>query len=215
MQAHQNTGEYVGREDHRGRQVNLLLVGSDDAFKSDVLARVFDQDHFRVIARSSALLDALVCLESGAVDVVLFSNEYREEELMLFSLDARRRGFSGLVLCAPDTPGPIVESIPDEITIIRTGDFVIDVFNHQCFCRGCEVGCSPSEFRLLKFLCEHPGRLLTRRALLDVLWKKTDASPHNLTVLIRAVRAKIETTETPRYIVTQRSLGYRFIPSPH
>jgi DNA-binding response OmpR family regulator len=214
MHPHQNTGEHGCREEHRGRQVNLLLVGSNDAFKSDVLARVLDGDHFQVIARSSALLDALACLESGAVDVVLLSNEYREEELTLFSRDARRHEFSGLILCIQDTPRALAKFTSDEIKTIRAGDFVIDVSNHQCWCRGCEVGCSPFEFRLLRFMCEHPGELLTRKALLEVLWNNPAASPHSLTVLIRAVRAKIETTETPRYIVTQRSLGYRFIPAP-
>jgi DNA-binding CsgD family transcriptional regulator len=83
----------------RGQQSRLLLVGSEDAFKSDASHRIFGGPQFRVVGRSTTPLNALARLESGAIDLVVLSCEFREEELSLFAFDAQRRGFTGLILC--------------------------------------------------------------------------------------------------------------------
>jgi hypothetical protein len=44
------------------------------------------------------LLEGLFCLEFEAIDVVLLSREFREEEASLFAFDAQRLGFTGLIL---------------------------------------------------------------------------------------------------------------------
>jgi DNA-binding winged helix-turn-helix (wHTH) protein len=208
---HYKSAYGASRRSRRPPPMNLLLVGSESAFKSDAAERLLDGLHLHVIARASTLSEAFSCLESGTIDLFLLSSEFREEKLSLFARDVRCHGFSGLILRSADTPEGV--SAVDSSTI-RSGDFVIDLSSHQFWIRGVETPCTRKEFELLKFLCRHPGELLSRETLLGVLWRNSAASPHNLRVLIRAVRAKIETTIPPRYIVTQRGLGYRFIPSP-
>jgi DNA-binding NarL/FixJ family response regulator len=88
----------ASKRNRRGQQSKLLLVGSEDSFKSDVTHQIFGGPQFLVAGRSATLLDALSRLESGAIDVVLLNCEFREEELSLFVFDARRRGFAGLIL---------------------------------------------------------------------------------------------------------------------
>ena len=200
------------RRPHR-QQMNLLLVGSEDAFKNDIAERLFEGERFRVVARSSALLEALACLESGAIDLVLLSREYREEEVGLFASDARRRGFAGLILRTTDAAGRVPGIEPQDTGPIQIGDFFIEVASHRVWIRGVETQCRPLEFELLRFLCTHPDVLLSQGTLLELLWGNPATSPHSLRVLIRAVRAKIETTTPPRYIGTLRKFGYRFIPS--
>jgi hypothetical protein len=51
-----------------------------------------------VTGKSTSLLEALGRLGAEGIDLVLMSSEFTEEELALFTLDARRRGFSGLVV---------------------------------------------------------------------------------------------------------------------
>jgi DNA-binding CsgD family transcriptional regulator len=89
-----------------------LLVGGEDVFKSHASHRIFDGHQFQV---ADTLLDALASLESGAIDLILLSCEFREEELSLFAFEAHRRGFAGLTLR--------VAPIPSEVTSTRpTGD---------------------------------------------------------------------------------------------
>lgn len=96
---------------------------------------------------------------------------------------------------------------------IHTGDFVIDVHMRRVWVRGVEMQLSPKEFELLTCFGEHPNQLLRYENLLEMLWGNPAAARESLRVLIRALRTKVETTETHRYIVTQRNFGYRFIPS--
>jgi DNA-binding CsgD family transcriptional regulator/DNA-binding winged helix-turn-helix (wHTH) protein len=96
---------------------------------------------------------------------------------------------------------------------IHAGDFVIDVHMRRAWVRGVEMQFSPKEFELLTCFGEHPDQLLRYENLLEMLWGNPAAARESLRVLIRALRTKVETTETHRYIVTQRNFGYRFIPS--
>lgn len=194
--------------------MSLLLVGSEDAFKAGTPQRVIPGNHFRVVARSSSLLEAEVCLESNAIDMVLLSPEYRSEEIGLFTLDARRRGYAGLILLAADAPQKTAENDPDAQTSIQTGDFFLHIPNSRAWVRGVEIAFSPQEFELLQILCRHPEQLLSYEVLLEALWGNRTTPRHSLRVLIRAVRAKIETCAESHYIVTEREVGYRFIPSP-
>jgi DNA-binding response OmpR family regulator len=47
-----------------------------------------------------------------------------------------------------------------------------------------------------------------------MFWRNPTARVGSLRVLVGTLRAKIEATGTPRYVITERSLGYRFNPSP-
>lgn len=194
--------------------MSLLLVGSEDVFTRDLREMMMPGSRFRVLARSSSLLDAEACLESKAIDMVLLSPEYRDEERNLFTLDARRRGFAGLILLAADTPGRTNENNAQARDSIQIGEFFLHTSKSRAWVRGLETQFSPQEFDLLQFLCGHPDELLSYQTLIEVLWGNAMTSRHTLRVLVAALRAKIETGKNPQYIVTEREAGYRFIPSP-
>lgn len=96
----------------KGRLNRLLLIGSEDAFKSNLTRRVFGGHPFRIAARSTTLLGALARLESRAIDLVLLSREFSTEELSLFAFDAHRRGFAGLILQIASTTGETAAVAP-------------------------------------------------------------------------------------------------------
>ncbi len=79
--------------------------------------------------------------------------------------------------------------------------------------RGAEVHLTPKQFDLLVCFAEHPGRVLTHRALLQAVWGTTADQPEYLRVNIGQLRKKIETTDEPRYILTEPWIGYRFRPT--
>jgi DNA-binding CsgD family transcriptional regulator/DNA-binding winged helix-turn-helix (wHTH) protein len=97
---------------------------------------------------------------------------------------------------------------------IEVGDFVIDVAMHRTWIRGSEIRLTPREFQLLCLFALQPGKLVRSSALRSMLWSNPTSRVDSLRVLVGSLRAKIEVSRTPRYLVTQHTLGYRFIPSP-
>jgi DNA-binding CsgD family transcriptional regulator len=95
----------ASKRTRRDPQSKLLLIGSEDGFKSDAMHRVLYGHQFQLAGRSPTLLDGLYRVESEEIDLVLLSGEFQEEELSLFTFDARRRGFAGLILHIASLPG--------------------------------------------------------------------------------------------------------------
>ena len=77
---------------------------------------------------------------------------------------------------------------------------------------GERVELSAREFKLLKFLAGHPGRVYSRDQLLDRVWgDEAFVEPRTVDVHISRLRAAIEPgRENPRYILTVRGMGYKF-----
>ena len=76
--------------------------------------------------------------------------------------------------------------------------------------RGTEkLAITPNEYKLLKYLTEHAGQILTRQQLLDRLWDSGGnfIDDHTLTVTMNRLRAKIE-DDSHTYIKTVRGMGY-------
>jgi DNA-binding response OmpR family regulator len=68
------------------------------------------------------------------------------------------------------------------------------------------------EFELLRMLAANPGRVFTRKALLDDLWGGSEfRDPRTIDVHVRHLREKIERDPgEPEFIFTVRGVGYRF-----
>ncbi len=103
------------------------------------------------------------------------------------------------------------------VTTLALGDVRLDLLA-QCAWRGERFIELPSrEFALLEYFMRHPGRVLSRQAILADVWGYDfDAgSDSNLVdVYVRYVRNKIAQTGTPPLITTVRGEGYRFDPVP-
>jgi two-component system, OmpR family, KDP operon response regulator KdpE len=97
---------------------------------------------------------------------------------------------------------------------IEIGDFRIDLAAHRITVRGREVHLTPKEFDLLVYLARHPGKVITHRALLSAIWGGQSAEQvEYLRVFVGQLRKKLETeAASPRYIVTEPWVGYRFEP---
>src|SRR5471032_3220606 len=53
---------------------------------------------------------------------------------------------------------------------VRRGDILIDRVAHRVKRAGAEIHLGPTEFRLLDYLMQHPGRVFSREQLLDAVW---------------------------------------------
>ncbi len=96
---------------------------------------------------------------------------------------------------------------------IQQGDFYINPESRQVRVVAKEVRLTPKEFDLLLFMARHPNKVLTHRVLLNAVWGgESVQQPEYLRVFINQLRKKIEPDETPRYILTDPWVGYRFQP---
>src|SRR6266850_667435 len=94
--------------------------------------------------------------------------------------------------------------------------FRLDTVN-QCLWRGDGVAeeripLAPKAFDVLRYLVEHPGRLVTQDELFEALWPKTYVQPEVLKSHIAAIRAVLgDDARKPIFIETLSRRGYRFI----
>jgi DNA-binding response OmpR family regulator len=98
------------------------------------------------------------------------------------------------------------------VEVLRFGDLEIDIGSMTVQVQGRNVLTTVREFRLLEYLANHRGRVLTRDQLLDAVWKETPfVTPRSIDVYIRRLREKIERDPRhPQYLKTLRGIGYRF-----
>jgi DNA-binding response OmpR family regulator len=89
----------------------------------------------------------------------------------------------------------------------------IDFDRREVWVGGQLVQLRPTEFRLLYQLATNPGLVLTHETLLSRVWgpEYRDAS-HYVRLYINYLRQKIEQDPAnPRYILTERGVGYKFV----
>jgi len=103
----------------------------------------------------------------------------------------------------------------DEFAPLEDGDFKIDLAKREVNVRGEEIHLTPKEFDLLVFLFRNRGKVVTHRAILAAIWggNFTEQTEY-LRVFVGQLRKKIEVDpSSPRYLLTEPWVGYRFDPS--
>jgi two-component system KDP operon response regulator KdpE len=102
----------------------------------------------------------------------------------------------------------------DSSTVLEVGDFRVDLEARSVFVREAEVHLTPKEYDLLVHFVRHAGKVLTHRTLLAAVWggNYTEQGEY-LRVFVGQLRKKVEPNpSTPRYILTEPWVGYRFNP---
>jgi two-component system KDP operon response regulator KdpE len=179
--------------------VIVLDLGLPDMNGTEV-CRVIREDRtipIIVLSARAAESDKVLALDAGADDYV--TKPFGSEELLARIRVALRR----------------VASVVPATGQLTCGDVTIDRDRNRVLCRGQEIRLTPKEFDLLMFFAQHPGRVLTHRAILKALWGPHAVDqPEHLRVLVAALRKKLEPDPSrPSYIVTEPWVGYRFVDS--
>jgi two-component system phosphate regulon response regulator PhoB len=92
---------------------------------------------------------------------------------------------------------------------IRHGDIVIDRSAHRVKRAGKDVHLGPTEFRLLDYFMQHPGRVFSREQLLNAVWgSDVYVETRTVDVHIGRLRRALSADETTDPIRTVRSAGY-------
>jgi two-component system, OmpR family, response regulator len=99
--------------------------------------------------------------------------------------------------------------------VLAFADLTLDQDSYEVRRGGQLVELSPTEFRLLRYLMLHPGRVLTRAQLLDHVWDYDfGGSSTVVSTYVAYLRRKLATAG-PDLIHTQRAVGYSLrLPRP-
>jgi len=141
--------------------------------------------------------DKVKGLELGADDYV--TKPFSPRELTSRIRAALRRA---------EIPGPVEKST------IKVDDYLqIDFSNRRVIAGGQEVKLRPTEYRLLYHLVQNAGRIVPHDVLLSKVWGyEYRDETHYLRLYITYLRQKLEPdSANPRYIFTERGVGYRFV----
>jgi two-component system phosphate regulon response regulator PhoB len=97
--------------------------------------------------------------------------------------------------------------------VLTCGDLVMDLVAHRVNRAGQDIHLGPTEFRLLRYMLESPGRVLSRDQLLDAVWgKDVYVEQRTVDVHIRRLRKAVNIEGAPDIIRTVRSAGYALEP---
>ncbi len=133
--------------------------------------------------------DAVVGLDAGADD-------YLTKPFSFVELLARIRALQRRTAERPKS-------------VLEFEDLVLDVTSYRAFRGGQEIYLSVTEFRLLELLVRNPGRVLSRCAILDVLWgHRRDVGENTVEAFVRLLRKKVESEAAKKLIHTHRGFGY-------
>lgn len=145
------------------------------------------------------IVDKIVGLEMGADDYITKPFSLRELEARVKTVLRRTR--------ASHEP-PADEA---QAPIIR-GELRVDPARREVTIRGQLVELTPKEFELLTLFAAHPGRVYSRKYLLENVWDYS-YSGYDRTIdsHINRLRAKIEIdADEPKLVLTVWGVGYKF-----
>jgi DNA-binding response OmpR family regulator len=150
-----------------------------------------------VVSAITDVTDKVHLLELGADDYVTKPFSPRELMARVQAAIRRRRRFATSTVCC-------------------FANCELDFQRMKAKRNGVPILLTSHEYRLLKFLAEHPDRVVSREELLKEVWRY-ECYPTTRTVdnqMLR-LRQKLEPDPSnPRYLLTVYGAGYKFVPQP-
>ena len=178
--------------------LDVMLPGMDGL---EVLrqVRTFSEVYVILVTARTEEVDKLVGLGVGADDYVTKPFSPREVAARVKAVLRRDRG------------GP-----QHSAGVLRFAGLTVDPDAHEVRVDGTPVTLSALEFSVLAALAEAPGRVFSRRQLLERVWGYDFFGDERVVdVHIRSLRARLgDDAASPQLIATVRGVGYKFIGRP-
>ena len=180
----------------------ILDVMLPDASGIELCRRLRDSGNFIPVLMLTALdktEDRVKGLEAGADD-------YLPKPFELDELLARVRS----MLRRQDWQRPS----PENLDVLVLGDATVDFSSHEAKAGGQELHLTQLEFDLLRYFASNPGRTLSRQELQAEVWK-LENYPNTRMVdnfIVRLRRYFEPDPREPKYFVSVRGFGYKFVP---
>jgi DNA-binding response OmpR family regulator len=147
--------------------------------------------------------DKVKGLDLGADDYL--TKPFRVDELLARVRAVLRR--------AQFTPNGHAQALRRATTI---GELSIDYARHRVTKAGREIALTPTEYRILAYLAQNAGQVVTQDLLLEQVWgPEYVGEGHMLRVNITRLRRKLETDPShPGYLLTRPGIGYFLVEDP-
>jgi two-component system KDP operon response regulator KdpE len=176
----------------------ILDLGLPDMDGVEVCTRLREWTQIPIIILSvrDSERDKVAALDKGADDYL--TKPFGIEELLARVRVALRH--------SAQKAGP-------ESKVVRAGPITIDLTWHAVKRGEEEIKLTGTEYKLLAYLAANHGRVLTHQSILTHVWGPADADhTEYLRVYMRQLRKKLEVDpESPKHILTEPGIGYRFI----
>jgi DNA-binding response OmpR family regulator len=198
-----------------------LMLGGMDGFTFIKRARPISQAPIIVLSARNGTNDIVGALEVGADDYVTKPFVVEEVSARLRAL-LRRPAATGPAAPGPDATGPDAASAASTseravalgqppLVLDSRQRLVLDLDAGAVRRADAEVHLTVTEFRLLCELAAPPGRVLSRRTLLERVWDRGFfGDERNVDVHNRRLRPKVEQdAANPALVDTVPGLGYR------
>ena len=202
----------------------------------DVMTATSGQDALNVIRRNGLPHLAIVDINMPIMDgfdfaravhqfsdlPIIMLTAVNEEEKIVNSIEE----FAEDYIIKPFSPSELVARARRVLN--RMGDFSytldpltrvderlqIDFSNRKAVVNDKAINLTPTETKLLYVLMRNAGQVVTTDFLLRRLWPMEEAFEDRLHVHVHRLRRKIEEVPSkPRYVVSERGMGYSFPPS--
>lgn len=99
-----------------------------------------------------------------------------------------------------------VSDVDDET--LQVGDLSLDFATYEVHRAGTLIELSPTEFKLLAYLMENAGRVVSKEQILDRVWQQNWGDVNVVESYISYLRRKIDNLGLPPMIHTKRGVGY-------
>lgn len=192
----------------------VCVTGETDAFKA------FSSSLFDLVLMDIALSDgsgfsALKRIREISSLPVIFLTASGDEPSTVHGFELGADDY----IAKPFRPRELVSRIKNALrrsdrpdALIKAGSVTLDAEKGIVSKSGREIPLSALEYRLLLYLLQNRGKLLTRTRLLEEIWDIAGdfVNDNTLTVYIKRIREKIEDDPAnPEIIKTVRGMGYR------
>ena len=186
-----------GRDIFNAEDIALIVldIGLPDGSGVELCKEIRKDSDCPIIfltARSEEI-DRIVGLEIGADDYV--TKPFSTRELCSRVKAVLRRG-------------PSISKRP-EATVKDVKLFDIEEERSQIIYSGTVLDLSRYEYQILKLLIEHPGRMYSRKTLMNLVWEEPEASmERTIDTHVKLIRAKLARIKPGCPIKTRRGFGY-------
>lgn len=178
-------------EEYDAIVLDVMLPGKDGFAVARELRANGRTTPILMLTARDAIPDRVAGLDAGADDYLVKPFAMSELLARLRALDRRARMAAG------------------EAHVLRVADLELDLRAREARRQGKRIELTAKEFALLEALMRHPGQVLTRSQLLDMVWHYDSAVESNVVdTYIHYLRTKVDKEFEPKLIRTVRGAGY-------
>ena len=186
-----------------------ILIAEDEKEIADLVALYLENEGFEVLVCYTGT-EALGAVSSGRLDLVILdimlpgADDYMTKPFLPLELTARVK--AQLRRYKRYNTGAVQEDV------LEVSGLVLNIKTHECFLNDKLLNLTPTEFSILRILCQRKGQVVSAEELFHLIWEEEYYTKNNntITVHVRHLREKMgDSFEHPKYIKTVWGCGYK------